>query len=334
MSSEESDRAALRELKRVLRVFRVGRSYVAQIGVPSYDPDKAASIANAIARTYVDYQANYRVLFTERESAPALARLIAPAPSPASRAGLKLPVLLLLGASAGVCAGICFAGLRAAADEAIRSADDLEFATGLDCLGVLPFVGGIRKQSFATGDVISEPSCLYFAEVLLLARSILQDRRQVAGCTCVGFAAPHLGAGNTTVAVRFAQLLAAGGEKVLVVGHAEETTRDEGKVTKSEPEIIEMPRGALFRRSDWLRNALGGFRHNHDWIIVDLPALAAPGTARTMTQALDQIVVVLEWGQTTPEELQTSLRSIRPFEGKLAGVLINKSKRLDHGNGR
>ncbi len=68
---------ALERLRRVLQVKRVGNTYVIEIGVLSREPEKAASIANAIADAYLSEQTNAASSSTRETAESLTARLAA-----------------------------------------------------------------------------------------------------------------------------------------------------------------------------------------------------------------------------------------------------------------
>lgn len=65
-SKEELTRRALEVFKSNLRVTRLGRSYIEQISYTSLDPQKAATIANAISDGYIDDQLQAKYEATHR----------------------------------------------------------------------------------------------------------------------------------------------------------------------------------------------------------------------------------------------------------------------------
>src|SRR3984893_6722920 len=68
-SNDELSRSVLATFKTNLRVTRVGRSYIEQIGSTSLDKDKAAMIANAVADAYIEDQLQAKFEATRRASA-------------------------------------------------------------------------------------------------------------------------------------------------------------------------------------------------------------------------------------------------------------------------
>jgi succinoglycan biosynthesis transport protein ExoP len=67
---------AIGNFERLLRVNRIGRSYIAEIDFTSVDPQKAALIANAIADAYIDNQLDARIYNTQRADAWIRRRLV------------------------------------------------------------------------------------------------------------------------------------------------------------------------------------------------------------------------------------------------------------------
>jgi exopolysaccharide transport family protein len=67
-SNDELTRNVLSIVKANLRVSRLGRSYVEQIGYTSLDPEKAARIANAFAEAYIEDQLQAKFEATRRAS--------------------------------------------------------------------------------------------------------------------------------------------------------------------------------------------------------------------------------------------------------------------------
>lgn len=59
-------RAAVGSFSRMLKVLRVGRSYVTEVSFTSLDPDKAANIANEIADAYIQDQLGAKLAGAER----------------------------------------------------------------------------------------------------------------------------------------------------------------------------------------------------------------------------------------------------------------------------
>jgi succinoglycan biosynthesis transport protein ExoP len=66
-------------------------------------------------------------------------------------------------------------------------------------------------------------------------------------------------------------------------------------------------------------------RTMYDYIIVDLPPLAPITDARATTDLIDAYVVVVEWGRTRIEVVESSLREARSVYQKVSGIVLNKT---------
>jgi Mrp family chromosome partitioning ATPase len=239
------ERAALVVLQRRLRVRRIGTSLVVEISVTSADPQKAARIANSVAGVFIEDQRRMSIQITGRAEPRSMARVIAPAMPPLERSGPGMGLILLLSAIIGLVGGVGAAALRATLDRRLRTVEDIEAATGLPCLVVVPKVWrprlsrlGARKDekggcaSASTvygllGHALDQPSSP-FAEALRLLGSLLEEVRHPNKALVVGISAPRTGSGRTTVATNLAALSAETGSRVLLIDadhHAPELSR-------------------------------------------------------------------------------------------------------------
>ncbi|APO72789.1 lipopolysaccharide biosynthesis protein (plasmid) [Rhizobium gallicum] len=232
--ADELRQIAARQLWSAMRASRAGRSYVAEIEVTANSSEKSARIANAIARTYVDYQWKFRMAATERESAP-LARILTPASPLVERTGMKTPVLLALGLFAGLGFGICIAAARLAMKRTVGGRSDLEDELAIRCLGLVPSVRALRPNPFSqllprwlrasSRKPLSSSALSYaadfptslFCEALRLLRSQLVVAASGHRAIVVGVVSACGSEGRSTLIANFAQLLARAGEKVLLV---------------------------------------------------------------------------------------------------------------------
>jgi Mrp family chromosome partitioning ATPase len=207
---------------------------VAEIEATANSSEKSARIANAIARTYVDYQWKFRMEATERESAP-LARILTPASPLVERTGMKTPVLLALGLFAGLGFGICAAAARVAMKRTVGGRSDLEDELAVRCLGLVPSVRALRPNRFSqllprwlrasSRKPLSSSALSYaadfptslFCEALRLLRSQLVVAASGHRAIVVGVASACGSEGRSTLIANFAQLLARAGDKVLLV---------------------------------------------------------------------------------------------------------------------
>ena len=60
-------------------------------------------------------------------------------------------------------------------------------------------------------------------------------------------------------------------------------------------------------------------------IVLDLPAITTIADVRAAVQAVNGILLVVEWGRTSERRLREALRALGPASHKLLGVIINQT---------
>ncbi|PST27153.1 hypothetical protein C7U60_02375 [Mesorhizobium plurifarium] len=235
MSANERQQIAAKQLRKIMRVNRAARSYVAEIEVQASSSEKSARITNAIARTYVEHQAQFRLQATERESVP-LARIVTPASPFVEPAGLKTPVLLVLGLVGGLGLGTCVIAAGAAMRCTVAGRRDLEDELGVRCLGLVPNVRALQRNLFSRllprwlrgrrtsqkplpgtmSYAANAPSSL-FCESLRLLRAQMAAVSNGERAIVVGVVSPSGTEGRSTLIANFAELLTRAGDRVLLV---------------------------------------------------------------------------------------------------------------------
>jgi hypothetical protein len=80
-----------------------------------------------------------------------------------------------------------------------------------------------------------------------------------------------------------------------------------------------------WRRScrDW-RPVDGG---DYDWCIFDLPSLEPSIDIRVAGGAMDRLILMTRWGQTTSSALAQALDALGDVRGRIAGAIINMTPR-------
>ncbi len=366
MSNNERQQIAAKQLRKVMRVNRAARSYVAEIEVQASSPEKSARIANAIARTYVEHQAQFRLQATERESVP-LARIVTPASPFVEPAGLKTPVLLVLGLVGGLGLGTCIVAAGTAMRCTVAGRRDLEDELGVRCLGLVPNVRALHRNPFSRllprwsrrrqtspmplpskmSYAANFPSSL-FCESLRLLRAQMAAVSNGERAIVVGVASPSGTEGRSTLIANFAELLTRAGDRVLLVD-ADFSNRQLSKALAVQPlgegeasgEASSLPATTLrfaalhgrsaeydfMNRQAWIEQIVASNRDAFEWICIDMPALAKCGDALAMIDALDHVVIVAEWNRTEMSVLGLALKMLEPVRSKVLGVVLNKVAR-------
>jgi polysaccharide biosynthesis transport protein len=74
-----------------------------------------------------------------------------------------------------------------------------------------------------------------------------------------------------------------------------------------------------------LEQVLPHIRSDYDLIVIDLPPLAPVSDVQEIAHLLDKVLLVVEWGRCSQEELAATLARCGPVRRKLAGAVLNKA---------
>ena len=346
------EQAAVERLRTTSRVRRLGNSFVVDIGVTSDEAEKSARVANAVAAHFVEDQRRLSTLITDRTNPASTTRIISPAARPLKPTGPGGAVVLLVSALLGLAGGSAFAAVRETLDRRLRSAGDVERRTGLPCLGVIPAVQPSASERPAPGSAdalfpagspwrhAAEQPRSDATERMRLMRSTIEEWRRDGDTLVVGFAAPTDGQGHAVVAANLAALMAEAGCRTLLVdadfqrGWLSRAAQAGGadpqppvrRGMPGEPDFLPLPapEGSHAtaetprQRAGLIQRSAAGY----DITLVDLPCLSGFGDARVLTEVLDALVLVADWGKVESEELVETLRAVRQPDAKELAVVL------------
>lgn len=350
----------LDSLKRTIAARRVGNSHTILVSVTASTPNKAARVANEVARAYLQELARA----WETSKAPALrerfqglgpsAHVISEAAPPIRRDGQSTTMIAFVAALLGLGFGAACAVALDFKDRTIRSAEQVEYLLGLECLGVIPRLNGAISQFNASEGlmtwVMRHPRSP-FAEALRRVKVAMQESSAPV-LRSVGVTSAVPGEGATTVAVNLAHMIASSGQKVLLIDGVrgnpsisrllaprpwpESASLSAGGQSLAEGVLMDdrsglhvLPLGDLSDADvdpvwrtmlvDLIREA----SQSYDLVIVDMPSLASGADVRAAAHALDGLLLVLKWGDTDSELLQQAVQSAGKAQAKFVGVVLN-----------
>lgn len=302
------------------------------------------------------------------------ARIVSPAEAPLQRSGPVMPLILGAATVFGLALGIGLGFLREVSDRVFRTPRQVENELGSTCIAVVPKLprsaGKSRERSASTTGnvrgsssrnkhlrfVVAEPLSS-FAEAF---RSIkvsadlygaLHHANKVIGVTST-FAHE----GKSTVASNFAQILAQGRKRVILVDGdlrnpslsrelsveaggglvdilsgsrtlEEVMVRDETTDLTFLPSLSTAPitQTSELLSSNAFSELIKGLRSKFDYVVIDFPPLAPVVDARAAAPALDSFIYVVEWGKTEAGLASRHLISSPEVREKLLGVVLNKA---------
>lgn len=348
-------RAALVALNSKLSIRQVGTSHLVTVSFQASTPEKAARIVNSVIRIYL--QERGRASDAASSKAPTLreiyqslgpsAQVISEAEPPVKSDGPPAALILVAAALFGLGTTAAVALLLDALDDTIHDAHQMEYALGLECLGVVPRFANVDNGS---EDAAARRLLAVEGPVLRRAAATVQDASTGEPRT-IGVTSVLPGEGATTLAIGLAMASAASGKRVLLI----DAVLDNPAISRwvaslscapprpganPEPAVIGdvvkvqaglhvlslaegygeesrlMPRGLL----DDILNAAEA---SYDMVIVDMPSLASGPQVRAAAQSLDGFLLVVKWGATKSELVRQAFRSAGQAEPKFIGTMLN-----------
>lgn len=284
------------------------------------------------------------------------ARVVSTATEPLGKASPQPLLLLPLATVLGLVSGVGFLLVRHGFDRRIRSRHQVGEALGVDCLSILPRVPGRRAGLPAEGGLplmaVLDAPFSAFAEALRTLRTaifVASKTRHAA----VGIVSWSAGEGRSAVAANLAFLIAASREKVVLI---DADVRDPAlsrhlapdaaaglseallaSASTAQLECVELAQGLaflpavargrvvnpnVFIGSAEMQAILLALRRDRD-VVVDLPPMSLSSQAQAIGPMLDGVVLLVEIGRTTVDELGEALRSLRAADIRLFGVVLN-----------
>ncbi|MEZ0167925.1 polysaccharide biosynthesis tyrosine autokinase [Microvirga sp. TS319] len=209
-----------------------------------------------------------------------------------------------------------------------------------------------------------------FSETIRAIKVAADTCTTAHGVKVIGLVSALAGEGKSTIASNLAQLIAHSGRRVLLIDadlrtlslsrrmtpYAEAGIFEVliGGVTLSDavwhdpitkldflPAVLKSPiaHTSEILASDRMASLLASARDLYEYVIVDFTPLAPVVDAKAAARHMDAFVLVIEWGQTSPEAIFEALGSAEVVHSKLLGAVLNKAnaarlKKLEAYKGR
>jgi Mrp family chromosome partitioning ATPase len=354
-SAEERRRLALDSFKRRLYVGRIGDSYTLEIRFTANTPEQASDIANKIGAEYMNLLARSNAKVAQSASLWLRTRLVEMGPNasvitsatpPIRKDGPNSFMVLCAAALVGLMFGVTSAFAADAMDRTIRTPSQASAVTGTECFGIVPLISG-RNVTF---EAIRNPRS-FAAHTIRRALAAIRDRSDLK---IIGVTSIFRNEGKTEIAANLAQVAAASGSRVLLIdaatysGKLSRLLAPEAKTglvdllggraslmnvlwTVSESNLRFLPVGQILNAQVSPSNSFSGLQHIlseavavFDFIIVDLPPATPMADVREASVAFDGFVLVVEWGTTLVDVLESAMISQEDAMQKVLGTIVNK----------
>lgn len=260
------------------------------------------------------------------------------------RVGLNLALGTLLGLGVGVVLAVS----RRLMDKTLRTAEQVQEASGLPVLARIPVSADARMA----GRVLEERSVSLLDEAGRRLRTNIDHFPDVPSSRVVTVTSARVGEGKTTVALMLAGAWAEAGEHVLVVEADLRSPRLAsalalpnglgladvlaGRMTLAaviQPTVHErvhvvaagtVPAGPTeLLGSRAAAAVLGEMRAKYSRVIIDAPAMQPYSDAALLAATADCTVLVVKHRRVTPELVKATLRNLELVNSRVAGVALN-----------
>ena len=311
-------------------------------------PDLARAIADEVVE-----QADRQIDVLEGEGSPVSVVLMSP--SSLSSVGRNPSVVTYLGAGLGLglILGYVVAIARSLLDKRIRSSADIEKSFDVPVLGVVPKSSSIaRTEKNATGDFRAEES-------LRKLRTNLRYANIDHEMKLIVVSSPMQGDGKSSVSLSLARVMALAGQDVILVDAdlRRPTLKDTfdvqtgvglsqllvGSVSLEQallgtaiPGLTILPGGDIppnpseLLGSKRMAELLEYLAQDHV-VIVDAPPVLPVTDAVVLSKSADGLVMVIQAGRTTEDQLRHAMLNVTQGGGVVAGIVLNgaASSKLD-----
>lgn len=279
------------------------------------------------------------------------ARIVAAATPQPLRSWPNVPVVLAIGLVLGAGLGAAIAAMMEFADKSFRTPPQLEEATGLACLGILPDMGRALRRTIG-GDLSGQDTRLFREAVRSI--SIAMDAavglrsKQTGSVVVVTSALPE--EGKTVSSVALATALAARGSRTLLIDadlrrpqvggylDAISHSRDlaailaDGEGCQAATAVAENfyairgGEGHENAQQVFLSSQFGTFleaaRTQFDAIIIDSPPIVVVADAAVLARFADVVLHVIRWGQTRRSIVMEAVNRMRRANGEAVAVTM------------
>ncbi len=297
---------------------------------------------------------NFLTRFQETREQDALqrpdARIISQAEVPTSASYPRKKMTLGLSMMAGLMFGVMGAFLLETLDRGFRTGDQVEKATGLSMLGMVPLLGRIKGKP---GDYVLKKPFSSMAESIRAVRSAIHLSNVDAPPGIVMATSSLPKEGKSTFCVSLSRLSALSGTKTLIIdadlrrpslenffpgleirARLEDILRgdagpDEAIVEDSESGLHlllahgKAPAVGEMLGSRRMQDLLEKLRNEYDMIILDTPPVLGVTDAWGLARNVDSVVFMIRWAETPRDTVRSALKQMELLDIQVGGAVLS-----------
>ena len=280
------------------------------------------------------------------------ARIISLAEVPDRPSFPKKRLMIALAFMGSTLIGLMLAFAVEQLDAGFRSGEQIEQATGVPVLGLVPILTGLGTVGKSPATYIVEhPTSAFGESIRTLHTSILLSRVDAPPKTIL-ITSTLPKEGKTMLAASLVRLRGTAGQKVIVIdadirrpnihrvfgtalqpgltellaGQAsldEVVRKDKATGAHFIPAGRSVPNPSDLLASEQMKRYIDGLTKTYDLIVFDSPPVLAVSDARILSNAVDMTVFVVRWAHTRREVVNQGLKQIITSGGHLAGVVLS-----------
>ena len=254
----------------------------------------------------------------------------------------------------GLMLGVGLAFLREQLDDSVSSREDLRRALPhLPVLGSIPLVEGWRSDDRTVVLTSAEAATSPAAEAFRALRTSVRFLGVERPLRTIQLTSPTAGEGKTTVAVNLAAVLAASGERVVIVDadlrrptvhrmfgldnragftsvFLEEASLDDALHRRPGTDFFVLPSGPIPPNPSELLSAkrtaelLFELQERFDVVLVDSPPVLPVTDATVLAAWMEATLLVARAGVTTSAQLRQSVDLLRQVDAPIKGTILNQ----------
>jgi succinoglycan biosynthesis transport protein ExoP len=278
------------------------------------------------------------------------AKLVSPAAPAQAPSYPPKALIALLGIAGGLMIGSAIALLREGGDHTFRNAEQIEQATGLPVMAVVPQVARRTPPSM---QVLRQPTSAYSEALRRLHIGIKLSEAATSPKTIL-FSSATPSEGKSVMVASLGRLLASNGKRVLLIdcdwrsprlhqifrcGNSDglasllidrDVQLDQAIHHDALSGVDVMPAGSWSPRfahllsSDHMRRLLEALEPHYEFIILDTPPALVTADVLALSRLVEKVVFVVRWGHTRQEAVLEALKQIVDAQGDVAGVVMSR----------
>jgi capsular exopolysaccharide synthesis family protein len=278
------------------------------------------------------------------------AKLVSPAAPAGAPSYPPKALIAMLGVAGGMMVGAAIALLREGGDHTFRRAEQIEAATGLPVMAVVPQISGRTPPAM---QVLRQPTSAY-SEALRRLHIGVELSEAAASPKIILFSSATPSEGKSVMVASLGRLLASNGKRVLLIdcdwrsprlhqifrcGNSDglasllidrDVQLDQAIHHDALSGVDVMPAGSWSPRfahllsSDHMRRLLEALEPHYEFIILDTPPALVTADVLALSRLVEKVVFVVRWGHTRQEAVLEALKQIVDAQGDVAGVVMSR----------